>query len=181
MEEILKRLEYLANQIGNLNLDDKNVCEVEPLKRSRAKTSLPDEPELYGRNTDEDALMKLLMPDEDSNEKICVIPIVGMGGIGKTTLAQILFNDERVNLTEKVTGKKFLIVLDDIWEEYSEEWKEVMKPFHSGARGSRIIVTTRNEKVADIIQTAHTHHLKELSKDECWKLFAKAASSSGNC
>ncbi|KAF4371525.1 hypothetical protein G4B88_008240 [Cannabis sativa] len=46
MEEILKRLEYLANQIGNLNLE-KNVVEVKPSESSRVKTSLPDEPELY--------------------------------------------------------------------------------------------------------------------------------------
>ncbi|KAF4371510.1 hypothetical protein G4B88_008225 [Cannabis sativa] len=46
MEEILKRLEYLANQIGNLNLE-KNVVEVKPSEGSRAKTSLPDEPEIY--------------------------------------------------------------------------------------------------------------------------------------
>ncbi|KAF4371526.1 hypothetical protein G4B88_008241 [Cannabis sativa] len=46
MEEILKRLEYLANQIGNLNLE-KNVVEVQPSGSSRVKTSLPDEPELY--------------------------------------------------------------------------------------------------------------------------------------
>ncbi|KAF4371548.1 hypothetical protein G4B88_008263 [Cannabis sativa] len=47
MEQILKRLEYLANQIGNLNLE-KNVVEVQLSGSSRAKTSLPDEPEIYG-------------------------------------------------------------------------------------------------------------------------------------
>ncbi|KAF4367387.1 hypothetical protein F8388_025805 [Cannabis sativa] len=47
MEEILKRLEYLANQIGNLNLGN-NVVEVKPSEGSRGKTSLPDEPEIYG-------------------------------------------------------------------------------------------------------------------------------------
>ncbi|KAF4367351.1 hypothetical protein F8388_025769 [Cannabis sativa] len=46
MVEILERLEYLANQIGNLNLE-KNVVEVQPPGISRVKTSLPDEPELY--------------------------------------------------------------------------------------------------------------------------------------
>ncbi|KAF4390848.1 hypothetical protein G4B88_015738 [Cannabis sativa] len=51
MEEILKRFEYLANQIGNLNLG-KNVVEVQPSGSSRVKTSLPDEPELYEHNED---------------------------------------------------------------------------------------------------------------------------------
>ncbi|KAF4376806.1 hypothetical protein F8388_025677 [Cannabis sativa] len=46
MEVILKRLEYVANQIGNFNLE-KNVGEVKPTERLRLKTSLPDEPELY--------------------------------------------------------------------------------------------------------------------------------------
>ncbi|KAF4367355.1 hypothetical protein F8388_025773 [Cannabis sativa] len=46
MEAILKRLEHLADQIGKLNLE-KNVGEVKPSESSRAKTSLPDEPELY--------------------------------------------------------------------------------------------------------------------------------------
>ncbi|KAM6567916.1 hypothetical protein CsatA_027044 [Cannabis sativa] len=223
MEQILKRLEYLANQIGNLNLE-KNVVEVQLSGSSRAKTSLLDEPEIYGRDTDNDVLMKLLLSDEDrSGEKICVIPIVGMGGIGKTTLAQTLFNDElvkkkfesrawvyvsdkfdsmavtktllqelaprdasndmnlnllQVNLSNKLMGKKFLIVLDDVWEDDYAQWTEVMKPFNGGAKGSKIIVTTRNGKVADIIRTRtiHTHHLRELSEDECWKLFSKHAS-----
>ncbi|XP_030507685.2 putative disease resistance RPP13-like protein 1 [Cannabis sativa] len=52
-----------------------------------------------------------------------------------------------------------------------------MKPFNSGTRGSKIIVTTRNEKVADVIRTVDTHHLRELSKDECWALFMKHASN----
>ncbi|KAF4348823.1 hypothetical protein G4B88_004547 [Cannabis sativa] len=57
MEAILKRLEYVANQIGNFNLE-KNVGEVKPTERLRLKTSLPDEPKLYEQNDDIDRLQK---------------------------------------------------------------------------------------------------------------------------
>ncbi|XP_062113796.1 putative disease resistance protein At3g14460 [Humulus lupulus] len=222
MEEILLRLELLANQIGILNLEN-NVVEVKPSEMLFVKTSLPDEPEVYGRENDKDALMKSLISDDvGSDQNICdVIPIVGMGGIGKTTLAQTLFNDEevmkmfelkvwvyvsdkfdamavtktilqqvapddaridmdlnslQVNLAKKLKGKKFLIVLDDAWADDYVQWKEVMKPFKDGAKGSKIVVTTRNKTVADSIGTVDPHYLKELSKDECWELFAKHAS-----
>ncbi|KAF4367358.1 hypothetical protein F8388_025776 [Cannabis sativa] len=52
---------------------------------------------------------------------------------------------------------KFLIVLDDVWKDDYVEWTEVMKPF---------IVT-------NVIGIVDTHHLRELSKDECWALFVK--------
>ncbi|KAF4371527.1 hypothetical protein G4B88_008242 [Cannabis sativa] len=51
MEDILMRLEYLANQIGNLNFE-KNVVKVKPSRLSCFKTSLPDEPEIYVHNED---------------------------------------------------------------------------------------------------------------------------------
>ena len=48
-----------------------------------------------------------------------------------------------------------------------------------GARGSRIIVTTRSESVARIIGAVSWHALRGLPKEKAWSLFVKMAFEQG--
>ncbi|MCI14726.1 disease resistance protein, partial [Trifolium medium] len=165
------------------------------------------------------AILKLLLEDGNDNEKISVIPIVGMGGVGKTALAQSVFNHDSIkhkfdvqawvcvsddfnefkvtkdiveavtrsacninnkellhlDLKEKLSGKKFLIVLDDVWTEDYDSWNSLLRPLQYGNKGSIILVTTRIEKVASMVQTFQTYHLEQLSDEDCWSVFANRA------
>jgi len=77
-------------------------------------------------------------------------------------------------LKEKLSGRKFLLVLDDVWNERREEWEVVPTSLSYGAPGSRILVTTRGEKVASSMRS-EVHLLKQLREDECWKVFENHA------
>ncbi|MED6178802.1 hypothetical protein PIB30_111037, partial [Stylosanthes scabra] len=58
-------------------------------------TSLFEPSEICGRKEDKEAILKLLLDDDDDAD-LSVIPIVGLGGIGKTTLAQMVYHDDKV-------------------------------------------------------------------------------------
>ncbi|XP_034203526.1 putative disease resistance RPP13-like protein 1 [Prunus dulcis] len=148
-----------------------------------------------------------------------------MGGVGKTTLARLLYNDDKVKenftlkawacvsedydairvtktlfdsvtskpcnttdlnllqvkLTEQLRGKKFLFVLDDVWNEKYTDWNCLQTPFTSGARGSKVLVTTRNKNVASFMQNVPIQTLEPLSHEDCWLLLAKHAFGNVNC
>ncbi|KAJ9189137.1 hypothetical protein P3X46_000467 [Hevea brasiliensis] len=219
LEEILERFDHLVKQKDVLGLSLREGFGEHPSSQKIPTTSLVDESAILGRDDDKETIIKLLLDDGNRNE-LDVIPIVGMGGVGKTTLAQLIYNDNRVQdwfdlkiwvcvseefdvfrltrdilketgdfrtldelqvvLKEKLMGKKFLLVLDDVWSESYDDWDILQRPLKYGAKGSKIVVTTRNESVALIMRTVPSHYLKELSHDDCWLLFVRHAFENGN-
>jgi Leucine-rich repeat (LRR) protein len=186
---------------------------------------------VVGREDDRDAVIHRLV-DLNVEENVLILPIVGVGGLGKTTLAQLIFNNETItkhfelkmwvyvsdtfhvkNIVEKILqsatkkkqetvemdtlvgdlrkeidGKRYLLVLDDMWNEDHEKWSHLKEVLLGGARGSRILVTTRNESVARtihkesvarIIGTVQSYSLTGLNKDASWSLFKEKAFEGG--
>ncbi|KAL5202509.1 hypothetical protein ABZP36_013461 [Zizania latifolia] len=67
-------------------------------KKERANTSsLIDSSSVFGREEDKEIIVNMLLSPNNSNHvNLSVLPIVGMGGLGKTTLTQLIYNDARV-------------------------------------------------------------------------------------
>ncbi|KAK9138966.1 hypothetical protein Sjap_009560 [Stephania japonica] len=86
-------------------------------------------------------------------------------------------------IRDKIDGKKFLVVLDDMWWDeirFSEMWDALVVLLKCGARGSKVMVTTRSGEVASFVEGEFpAYHLQTLSDDDCWRLFECRAFSEG--
>jgi hypothetical protein len=64
----------------------------------RLSTSIIVEPKVYGRDDDKVKIVEFLLTQARGSDFLSVYPIVGLGGIGKTTLAQLAYNDHQVSI-----------------------------------------------------------------------------------
>ncbi|PQQ05907.1 hypothetical protein Pyn_33769 [Prunus yedoensis var. nudiflora] len=81
-------------------------------------------------------------------------------------------------LQEELKEKRYLLVLDDVWNEDPRKWNNLMSYLAklNSVRGSKIIVTTRSAKVASISEKLLPRHkLANLSTDECWSILKDRA------
>ncbi|KAG6431616.1 hypothetical protein SASPL_109695 [Salvia splendens] len=222
MKRVTEKLEGVAAERAKFHLRKMPVDRPREVAASRETGSLLNHTDqIYGRKKDKEKIVRILLNDVKENKEMSVLPIIGVGGLGKTTLAQLVFNDSRVvdhfdiriwvcvsdnfelktlvkamieaatgsakaadlqqldvverQLWELLSHKRYLIVLDDVWNDHQEKWFELKDTLSCGSTGASIIVTTRQKKVADIMGTLPAHCLNGLSDENCWMLLRSRA------
>nr|GMD28029.1 putative disease resistance protein RGA3 [Ipomoea batatas] len=229
--EIINKIKELDSRLDQI-MKDKDLYNLVPVTHTHISgeeskrvptTSFVDASEIKGRDIDASDVIRVLVKDECGvRNGPLVISIVGAGGIGKTTLAQLVYGDERIKshfdkrvwvcvsqpfdqikiakaIVESTTGsspnlselevllrkiqntlsqKRFLLVLDDVWTEEDAKWA----PFKNcllmvGIPGSRILVTSRSERVAKMMGSVHLHRVKLISDSDAWLLLSRIAFS----
>ncbi|MED6185613.1 hypothetical protein PIB30_058792 [Stylosanthes scabra] len=228
IKDMKQKIDQKANEGRTLGIVEQHI-NTPTVERNLPwrETSSSSPLRVCGRHEEKEEIIKFLMGQQPEATNVDVISIVGIGGLGKTTLAQMVYDDDRVKqhfnmlmwvcvsddfdvkmliqkiihatsrtenvvdansslehmvslLNEKLRGKKFLLVLDDVWNEDHNKWDEFRNHLlkagsDTESKGSKIIVTTRIREVVDIVGGGFSINLKALHEDECWKLFVKCA------
>ncbi|KAF2307931.1 hypothetical protein GH714_033450 [Hevea brasiliensis] len=191
-KQIMERLDEIASQKSKFHLvqqhESRNI-----MPKERATThSFIKESDVIGRDKDKENIIRLLQDSCDGGQ-ISIIPIVGIGedfdirnltkkiikctedgkkhGVEK--LSKMEMEQLQRFLQEIIRDKKYLLILDDVWNDDLMKWNELKELLCTGANGSKILVTTRSNKVASIMGTTPTYELKGLSNDECMDLFTR--------
>ncbi|CAN1180373.1 Putative disease resistance protein RGA3 [Linum perenne] len=188
-------------------------------KHTHTVSSIPDI--VVGREDDKKKIKSLLLlaNDDVSVNHVYVVSIVGIGGMGKTTLAQLIYNDKEIKeafelrlwvcvsdafevnvivqkilesatkqkqqdleldtliylLDEEISGKKYVLVLDDVWNFDHEKWDVLRSVLNRGSSGSKILITTRFENYAKTMSRGchPPYTLSGLSSPQSWSLFSQ--------
>jgi len=82
-------------------------------------------------------------------------------------------------LEEILNGRKYLLLMDDVWNEDAQKWLLLKLLLSKGAAGSKLIVTTRSQRVAEIMGTVAAYNLSLLGQEDCLSLFYKCAFKEG--
>ncbi|KAL3642196.1 hypothetical protein CASFOL_013011 [Castilleja foliolosa] len=235
IKDINEKLKSINQQASEFGLQTRLAGAQAPVSGSDASGSMETDsftvdPIFLGRENDVSRILEKLIPTTPSphEQVLSVLPIVGMGGLGKTTLAKKVFGDEKMishfgdnrvwvyvsrnfdvrnilkniitsltkrefrletredllkELEKHLRAKRYLLVLDDVWNEDREMWGDFVNSLTGigSATGSCIIVTSRSEGVASIVKTLPVHNLEILSEDDCWSIIkAKAFNRTGD-
>ncbi|CAD6273102.1 unnamed protein product [Miscanthus lutarioriparius] len=218
---IVQTIEALVTEMNTFGF--RHLQQAQPSRQWRQTDSIiiDSDRDILSRSRDREKkkIVGMLL-DQASNMDLMVLPIVGMGGMGKTTFVQLIYNDPAIEkhfelrrwccvsddfdvstiasnichtnekgrekslqeLQSIIRGKRYLIVLDDVWNRDADKWGKLKTCLKQGGKGSAVLTTTRDAEVAHIMTmgVAEAHNIENLSDEHLKEIVQSRAFSLQN-
>ncbi|KAJ1276074.1 hypothetical protein BS78_05G186200 [Paspalum vaginatum] len=100
MKKMRGKLEHITKQHKDFSFTaggTSNVVEQAATDDTRETSSAVEEAIIVGRTEEKQKIVASLSDENLAQEEITILPIYGFGGMGKTTLAKLVFNDAQFN------------------------------------------------------------------------------------
>lgn len=94
LRSVLGKINDLVEEMNTFGLLE-NRAEAPQVLHRQTHAKLDEDAEIFGRDDDKEVVVNLLLDQQDQHQ-VQVLPIFGMGGLGKTALAKLVYNDIRV-------------------------------------------------------------------------------------
>ncbi|QCD97431.1 disease resistance protein RPM1 [Vigna unguiculata] len=179
IKHVRRRLDKIAadgNKFGLERIDVDNRL----VQRREVTYSHVDASGVIGRESDREEIIKLLMqphPHGDGCGDENPAPTIALAH--QENIKNFDIEQLQIVLKLKLSGQKYFLVLDDIWNDNRAKWIELKDLIKVGAVGSKILVTTRSNSIASMMGTVPSYVLEGLSMENCYALFNKWAFKEG--
>lgn len=179
------------NHVPDQNFEEGEIIGFQNIMRQIHKQLLSDEPRrsmlfIVGpAGSGKTVLAKKIFNDQrvrkafDAVSWVKVSPSLDLENLFRSSELQLPGRGETdsIPLMERVRrqfdGRKYLIVLDDVWRK--QDWEHILNMLPNRTLGSRVIVTSCNREVASfrVHEPGHLHELDRLSWEDAYNLFCK--------
>ncbi|XP_048323632.2 disease resistance protein RPM1-like [Ziziphus jujuba] len=223
IQHIKVEVGQIENRRENYGIDSMEVgsttTSAASWNNSRQRAIYLEEDEVVGIESPRAELIGWLL-DEQVTQRT-VISVVGMGGLGKTTLARKVYESVKekfdshawvtvshpyqnkellkniikkfceekkestpdginemdeltltTKLREYLLHKRYVVIFDDVWK--VDFWRDIEIALPDNKNGGRVVITTRNMKVANFCKISpsfRVHELQPLAYEKAWELF----------
>ncbi|PHT52041.1 hypothetical protein CQW23_06503 [Capsicum baccatum] len=166
-ERLFDSLQQVAEDVDHIWKEFKKI-------QDKGKHASKESTVQYFPSSSKDNVENNMVGRDDQRNAQCKLSLL------RSTKVDKVFSESEAELADmlqkSLKGKRYLIVLDDIWT--TEAWDAMRQCFPPENKGSGILLTTRNTEVAHYAGSKNSLPMRFMDQDKSLNLFRSVAFSS---